>query len=214
MKLIQVLLVVLILTVSIISKPNHHGRHHKVSHNNVGHKTAARLASAHNASCDKAVACETCQKTIYQLKFKYATKCGFLVHCKNTCIKVLTEWSKPGSVFGAFQSDAVGKCDACFRAGFCSANTCQAQKRREEQVITQIVNGQQLSGKKNSPVDQREMDIMVKRVVDNQKVDWERVEHRVNAQVNKALQPGKFAKRKGEMAMSLRQAIQFGLAKK
>jgi len=64
----------------------------------------------------------------------------------DTCLKVRDIWSQPNSVFEAFRKDTVGKCDACFRAGYCSMSMCEAQKQQELQVITQIVNKAQFSG--------------------------------------------------------------------
>jgi hypothetical protein len=161
--------------------------------------------------CDKENACHVCQKTIYQLKFKYAVKCAYLQHCKTSCVKVLKEWSKPGSAFGAFQNDSVGKCDACFRAGFCSASTCETQKRREQQVIQKVVDGENLKGKGQPAVDGREMDKMVKKVLNNQKVNFGKVANKVRSQVKNALHPKKFEKNQGKLAKSLEHAVEFEL---
>jgi len=90
--------------------------------------------------CDKESACSVCQKTVYNLKFNYKPSCT-VSHCNNVCYKVIRTWSQPGSVFGAFLNDSVGKCDVCFRAGYCSMSQCTAQKRREQQVIEKAVDG-------------------------------------------------------------------------
>ncbi len=159
--------------------------------------------------CDHKNSCHVCQKTIYQLKFRYQTKCNAFAHCKTICIKVLNAWDKPGTVFGAFQKDSVGKCDACFRAGFCSQTECQAQKRREQQVINAVVNHNDVKGKHHSPVNGRKMDEMVKKVVENQKINFEKVANKVRSQIKKALKPKKFEKRRNALSKSLQQAAEY-----
>ncbi len=168
---------------------------------------------SYSKGCDKNNSCQVCQKVIYQLKFKYQTRCNFLVHCKTTCTKVLQEWSKPGSTFGPFQNDSVGKCDACFRAGFCSATHCQEQKRKEEIVIQRVINGQELKGKKHSPVNGREMDNMVKKIIEGKKVEFHKITNKVRHQIKKAIEPKNFPSHRNDISSSLQKAIDYGLAK-
>ena len=157
--------------------------------------------------CNKESVCNVCQLNIYNLKFKKTVNCG-AVHCRTTCVKVLKLWKQPKSAFDAFQKDTVGKCDACFRAGFCSAKICQNQKRREEQVITQAVNRGEVASKYGN--NQKEMDSMIGKILNNEKVQFNKVEERVRKEVRKAINPKAknfFEKNRVELAKSLEEAV-------
>ncbi len=54
---------------------------------------------------------------------------------------------------------------------------------------------------------------MVKKIVDNRKVDFNKIAKKVKAQVQKALKPNKFVKNRKSMGESLQKAVEFGLAK-
>jgi len=160
-----------------------------------------------SSGCGKENACEVCQQIIYRLKFKFTSNCGNLAHCKNTCTKVLKEWSKPGSTFEAFQADNVGKCDACFRAGYCSQTYCQGQKRHEEMVIQKVIDSNDYQ--KKDQVSSREMDSMVKKVLRNDKVNFNHMAKKVQEQTLSALEAKAFAKRKGKLAKSLAEVAEY-----
>lgn len=78
-----------------------------------------------DASCDNT--CLACQNTAYQMKFQKVADCNG-AHCKNTCWKVKELWTNsPDGVFKPFEKDIFGKCEICFRAGFCTIGECKAQ---------------------------------------------------------------------------------------
>lgn len=98
------------------------------------------------ADCDNP--CTACQRAAYQLKFQQLADCGSN-HCKNTCFKVKELWNNsPDHVFKPFEKDVFGKCEICFRAGFCSIEECKAQQDMELEIITQVVNKAKLTSKK------------------------------------------------------------------
>lgn len=104
------------------------------------------IASNLNNDCDNP--CVACQRAVYQLKFHQIADCGES-HCKNTCYKVRDLWNNsPGKIFEPFQKDIFGKCEICFRAGFCSIAECKAQQDAENEIISQIVNKATLTAKK------------------------------------------------------------------
>jgi methyl-accepting chemotaxis protein len=51
------------------------------------------------------------------------------------------------SPFEPFVKDNYGKCDICFETGYCTMAQCEAQKQKELEVITQIVNTAVLTAK-------------------------------------------------------------------
>ena len=160
--------------------------------------------SSIESSCDKVHSCHTCQKTIYELKFQHQVVCHKFAHCRSTCVKVMDEWSRPGGKFNAFISDTIGKCDACFRAGFCSMTECHEDKRKEESIIEHIIDAKNLMGKSE---DTREMDKMVKKVLNHERVDFKRVAHRVKQKVRHALNRRHFLNRTNTMAKSLQRVV-------
>lgn len=91
--------------------------------------------------------CATCQRTVYHLKFNNLSGCDNL-HCRNVCYNIESEWNKEGNVYKAFKDDIFGKCEICFRAGFCSIAECKIQQEKELEVINNIVNKSALTGKK------------------------------------------------------------------
>jgi len=95
--------------------------------------------------------CVACQRTVYQLKFQQIADCGKNHTCKNTCFKVKELWNNsPDHIFEPFQKDVFGKCEICFRAGFCGIAECKAQQEKEMEVIDQIVNRSHLTVKKHA----------------------------------------------------------------
>mgnify|MGYP000600233364 CR=1 FL=1 len=104
------------------------------------------------SDCDNP--CTACQRAAYQLKFQQLADCGSN-HCKNTCFKVKELWNNsPDHVFKPFEKDVFGKCEICFRAGFCSIEQCKAQQDMELEIISQVVNQAKLTSKKKDYVGQ------------------------------------------------------------
>lgn len=105
------------------------------------------LANNLNSECDNP--CVSCQRAVYQLKFHKIADCGES-HCKNTCYKVRDLWNNsPDGIFKPFEKDIFGKCEICFRAGFCSIEECKAQQDVENDIIAEVVNKSTLTAKKN-----------------------------------------------------------------
>jgi hypothetical protein len=59
-------------------------------------------------------------------------------------------WNIQMNPFEPFIKDIVGKCEICFRSGFCSIAECKEQEKKENEVINSIVNSAHLTSK-NSP---------------------------------------------------------------
>jgi hypothetical protein len=98
--------------------------------------------------------CTACQRAAYQLKFQQLADCGSN-HCRNTCFKVKELWNNsPDHVFKPFEKDVFGKCEICFRAGFCSIEQCKAQQDMELEIISQVVNQAKLTSKKKDYIGQ------------------------------------------------------------
>jgi hypothetical protein len=90
--------------------------------------------------------CLICQKVVYQLKFDKMADCG-TKPCKNTCHKIVHDWNAPNTIFGDFQNDVLGKCDICFRAGYCTLTECEKNKAEDLQVVNFIVENAIFRGK-------------------------------------------------------------------
>lgn len=96
-------------------------------------------------ACDNP--CVECQRTVYQLKFQNVADCGN-AHCRNTCYKVKEQWyNSPNKMFQPFEKDVFGKCDICFRAGYCAIEECHKQQEAEFEIINQVVNAAHISAK-------------------------------------------------------------------
>jgi len=90
--------------------------------------------------------CRVCQRVVYQLKFDKIADCGDKA-CKNTCHKIIQQWNSPNSIFTDFQNDVLGKCDICFRAGYCSLTECDEIKAQELRVVNEMVENGLYRGK-------------------------------------------------------------------
>lgn len=77
----------------------------------------------------------------------------------------------------------MGKCDICFRAGYCSVNECSVQKDFETAVISKIVDEASFNG----VVDTKEMDKMIHSIVHDNQVDFKKVKKEVNFQMKQAV---------------------------
>lgn len=98
-------------------------------------------------ACDNK--CGVCQKTVYDLKFNKLSNCNNSNNkCSNICHNIDYEWNKEESVFKPFKEEVFGKCDICFRAGYCSIAECKVQQEKEKEIIDDIVDKAKLTGKK------------------------------------------------------------------
>lgn len=91
-------------------------------------------------------------------------------------------WNEPNTVFAGFKSDSLGKCEVCFRAGFCSMNECSVQKKFEISVINSTVDKAKLGG----IVDSKPLKNMLKKIMHDKKVDFNKVAKKVKANLKKA----------------------------
>jgi len=73
-------------------------------------------------------------------------------HCIGTCTKLNDEWRRDDSIFKPFKEDIFGKCDICFRAGFCSIAECKMQQEKEAEIINKIVDTATITGIKEDIV--------------------------------------------------------------
>lgn len=94
--------------------------------------------------------CVTCQRTVYQLKFQQIADCGGAL-CKNTCFKIKASWNNdPEKQWVPFVQDIYGKCEICFRTGYCDIQECKAQQEEEFQYIDEVVNKAHLTVRKKN----------------------------------------------------------------
>jgi len=94
--------------------------------------------------------CVACQRTVYQLKFQQIADCGGAL-CKNTCYKIKAQWNNdPEKGWLPFVKDIYGKCEICFRNGYCDIQECKAQQEEEFQYIDEVVNKSHLTVKKKN----------------------------------------------------------------
>jgi hypothetical protein len=150
-----------------------------------------------DTSCENP--CLACQKAIYKLKFQKQADCGNS-RCRTTCDKVWSLWNRPQTPFAGFQGDNLGKCDSCFRAGFCSISECSAQKTMEKTVIDQVVNKSKLSGFVDSSV----MSKMLKKVMKNKPVNFRKYAKKIKKQIKKTTKPKVFKKNFKKVAATLK----------
>jgi len=76
------------------------------------------------------------RKTLYEIKFNNIANCN-KSYCKNTCNMIMQQWNSAENMFLDFKTDVLGKCDICFRAGFCQIEECD--KDRSDLIV--LVNG-------------------------------------------------------------------------
>jgi len=108
--------------------------------------TVLRAPGAANASpCEKS--CEICQRVVYQMKFQQMADCEVGGVCRDTCYKIQEVWNTNWSPFKPFMSDQFGKCEICFRAGYCTISQCKEQELKEIDVINRVVNQSTITGK-------------------------------------------------------------------
>ena len=155
--------------------------------------------------CEQEDTCAVCQITIYKLKFKHLSGCS-VSRCRNTCYKVEKEWTQPNSQFLAFEKDTVGKCDACFRAGYCRATQCENQKRKEQRIIENVINSKDLM---KTTGDSSHMKQMVSDVIDDKNVEFSKLAKRVRKQTKEVLKNKNFQKKNKEMAKSLKEVLEY-----
>ena len=150
--------------------------------------------------------CKVCQKTIYKLKFQKSADCSNS-HCKSTvrlnlkqCNKVWSLWNRPRSPLAGFNGNSIGKCDACFRAGFCSVTECEAQKALEKTAISRVVNNAKLSGFVDSSI----MKKMMKKIMNNKKVNFKKYAKKVKNSIKKGLNNKLFKRNFKQISESLK----------
>lgn len=100
--------------------------------------------NAESSECDNP--CQACQRTVYQLKFQKMADCGS-TRCRNTCVKIKESWNNINKTWEPFLRDIFGKCEICFRAGFCKISECKAQEENELEIIAKVVGQSKLSAK-------------------------------------------------------------------
>ena len=91
-------------------------------------------------------------------------------------------WNAPASVFANFKNDSLGKCEVCFRAGFCTMSECSVQKKFEISVINSTVDKAKLNG----IVDDKPLKEMLKKLMNNKKVDFKKMTKKVKKNLKKA----------------------------
>jgi len=109
-------------------------------------------------------------------------------------------WNRPKSPLAGFNSNIIGKCDACFRAGFCSVNECSTQIAREKSIITRAVNKAKLTGF----VDTSIMKKLMKKIMKNKKVNFKKYSKIVKKSIKKGLQSKNFRSNFKEISEALR----------
>jgi hypothetical protein len=67
--------------------------------------------------------------------------------CRGICEKIREQWGSPFNPFEAFIKDVFGKCEICFRAGYCTISECKEQEINEKKLIDHIVNSATLTSK-------------------------------------------------------------------
>ena len=91
-------------------------------------------------------------------------------------------WNKPQTVFSAFKSDSVGKCEVCFRAGFCSMSECSVQKKFEISVINSTVDKAKLNG----IVDDAPLKAMLAKIMHDKSVNFKKIAKKVKKNLKNA----------------------------
>lgn len=91
-------------------------------------------------------------------------------------------WNAPASVFASFKNDSLGKCEVCFRAGFCTMSECSVQKKFEISVINSTVDKAKLNGM----VDDKPLKEMLKKIIHDKKVNFKKVAKKVKKNLKKA----------------------------
>jgi len=100
-------------------------------------------------------------------------------------------WNRPLSPLQAFNKNSIGKCDVCFRAGFCSVSECSAQKTMEKNVISRIVNRAKLTGFVDNSIIKK----MMKKVMKNKKVNFRKYARKIKTTLKKSIKNKKIPKK-------------------
>jgi hypothetical protein len=108
---------------------------------------------------------------------------------------VHSQWNAPGSVFANFQNDSLGKCEVCFRAGYCAMSECEVQRKFEVSIINSVVDKATLNG----IVDDKPLKDMMKKVMNNNKIDFKKMVKKVKSNISKAT---KFVNKKAEKKLA------------
>ena len=83
------------------------------------------------------------------MKFHQVADCQGENTCRGFCEKIREQFGSPFNPFEAFIKDVFGKCEICFRAGYCTISQCKEQEANEKQIIDHIVNSATLTAKIN-----------------------------------------------------------------
>lgn len=81
------------------------------------------------------------------MKFQQMADCEVGGTCRDTCFKIQEVWNTNWSPFKPFMNDQFGKCEICFRAGYCTISQCKEQELKEIDVINRVVNQATITGK-------------------------------------------------------------------
>jgi hypothetical protein len=81
------------------------------------------------------------------MKFHQIADCEGDNMCRGICEKIREEFGSPFNPFEAFIKDVFGKCEICFRAGYCTISQCKEQEANEKQIIDHIVNSATLTAR-------------------------------------------------------------------
>lgn len=110
-------------------------------------------------------------------------------------------WGQPNSIFRSFRKDLLGKCDVCFRAGFCIRSECDAEKALEKTLIDNIITSTNLHG----IVDNSIMSKLVGTIINyDKKLDFKKYEKSIIKQIKKVKTPKKFNTILSKLSISLR----------
>jgi len=133
--------------------------------------------------------CSACQETVYRLKFQGSADCKNPSNCRDTCYKIKESWNSPLNMFEFFKNDIFGKCEICFRAGYCSISQCENQKLNELQVINSVINSNKLSANvDNLSIDIDQLEIKNQKSLQNFKNQNEKIISLIKKSLTKSLE--------------------------
>jgi len=155
------------------------------------------VSSLLRKGCDNP--CLTCQMVAYKLKFQKQADCPNS-YCRTTCHKIWSLWNRPLSPFAAFQKDNLGKCDVCFRAGFCSITECSAQNNMEKYIISKVVDNAKLTGFVDNSIIKKSL----KKIMRDEKIDVKILSRKIKKQIKKNSKTLNFRKKIKGISKALR----------
>ena len=79
--------------------------------------------------------CNSCQNSMYFLKFKNNAECQFN-NCPKLCMSITNQWtSNINPHYEMFKNNQINICETCFRAGHCHISNCIAEKQMINSAI-------------------------------------------------------------------------------